>query len=88
MSEYNSKCPLNCNKKGCGTNLCQRYADYQQGRADERERILKMVDWKAEQDIVKRQIDIHIDFAEMLTEENVLSIIAEQLRLAMQKGTK
>lgn len=28
MSKYNSKCPLNCNKKGCGTHLCQRYADY------------------------------------------------------------
>ena len=34
MSEYNSKCPLNCNKKGCGILLCQRYTDYQQGRAD------------------------------------------------------
>ena len=31
MSKYNSKCSLNCNKKGCGTHLCQRYADYQQG---------------------------------------------------------
>ena len=34
MSKYNSKCPLNCNKKGCGINLCQRYADYQQGARD------------------------------------------------------
>lgn len=34
MSKYNSKCPLNCNKKGCGILLCQRYADYQKGRAD------------------------------------------------------
>lgn len=33
MSKYNSRCPLDCNKKGCGIHLCQRYADYQQGRA-------------------------------------------------------
>ena len=58
-------------------------------QTEERERILKMVNWKAEQDIGKRQIDIHIDFAEMLTTENVLAIIAEQLKqLKAQKGSE
>lgn len=53
---------------------------YGLGRADERAEILKMVDWRIDQDIVKRKIDIHIDFAEILTTENVLRIIAEQLK--------
>ena len=61
--------------------LCDEW--YNKGRADERAEILKMVDWRIGQDIVKRQIDIHIDFAEMLTTENVLRIITEQLKEMM-----
>ena len=60
----------------------------EQIRAEERERILKMVNWKAEQDVVKRKIDIHIDFAEMLTIENVLAIITEQLRTLIPEGAE
>lgn len=62
-------------------NACEKCSDaYLQGRADERAEILKMVDWRVDQDIARRKIDIHIDFAEILTTENVLRIIEEQLK--------
>lgn len=53
---------------------------YEQGKADERARILGMADYKVSDDPVRRLRNIEISFDALLSAEQVVSIILEQLK--------